>query len=182
VGQTTTQANHNCEDEARSSIPNVFHRTQRGARHSSTTTSSVRGKLLQGVGRVRAEHGDEQAEDKRRRAGIELATGGDDSMDASWSRASGLAREMQGRRGAKQSLEYGRRRDLPEENTGTQRGTTNAQNFKTTRAAMVIRWPEEQGRSSARSRLREHQRRARNRSEQGPDEQQRRVAAASEPG
>jgi hypothetical protein len=56
------------------------------------------------------------------------------SMDASWSRASSLSSEMQGRRGAEQSLEHGRRRVLLEENTSTQRGTTNAQSFKTTRA------------------------------------------------
>jgi hypothetical protein len=49
---------------------------------------------------------------------------------------------MQGRRGAEQSLEHGRRRGLSGENigtqrgtmNGTQRGTMNARSFKTTRA------------------------------------------------
>jgi hypothetical protein len=39
-----------------------------------------------------------------------------------------------GMRGAEQSLEHGRRRSLPGENIGKQRGTTNTQSFKTTRA------------------------------------------------
>jgi hypothetical protein len=60
VGQATTQANHNCEDEARSLIPSsTFHRTQR-ERGIEARPQARRGERC----RVRAEHEDERAEDK----------------------------------------------------------------------------------------------------------------------